>query len=291
MARMQLNVNKFMTLLTKSILPVFFFLLIVSDLSGQRLTSIQYGNNKEAGNFKKVNGIKLYYEIYGEGKPLIFLHGNGGSIAGAKDKIDEYKKYYKVIAIDSRGHGKSSDTVSKELTYVQMADDINVLLDSLKIDSAFISGQSDGGILGLLLAIHHPDKVARLVTFGANIFPGNKAVFNEINELITGTVKTSKDFYKKRLYNLMIYQPNISEKELQKITCPVLLITGDRDAIRLEHSLKIFYNIKNSNLFVMPGATHFGSYEKLDLFNKVVSDFLNKPFSKISTLEIMTGGH
>lgn len=280
-----------MPYLKRTIVQIFFLFVALGNLKGQGQTSVQYGNNKEAGKFKNVNGIRLYYEIYGEGKPLIFLHGNGGSIGSAGDKIDYYKKYFKVIAIDSRGHGKSIDTVSKELTYVQMAHDISVLLDSLKIDSAFVSGQSDGGILGLLLAIHHPDKIARLVTFGANIFPGNKAVFNEINELITGTVKTSKDFYKIRLYNLMIYQPNISEKELQKITCPVLLITGDRDAIRLEHSLKIFYTIKNSNLFVMPGATHFGSYDKPDLFNKVVSDFLNKPFSKTSTLEIMTGGH
>ena len=84
-------------------------------------------------------------------------------------------------------------------------------------------------------------------------------------------------------------QPNITERDLNKINCPVLIIPGDRDAIGLEHSIKIFNNIENSNFFVMPGATHFGSYQKPELFNIVLLDFLNKPFSKLSTVDIMTG--
>jgi pimeloyl-ACP methyl ester carboxylesterase len=276
-----------MTLSKMTSLLLIIWALTVTNIYGQ--TTINYGDNKEAGNYKQINGIKLYYETYGEGKPLLFLHGNGGSIRSASGKIEYFKKNYKVIAIDSRGHGKSVDTTSKELTYTQMASDINVLLDSLKIDSVFISGQSDGGILGLLLAVNYPKKVSKLITFGANIFPGKKAVFSEIDKMVMDTLKVTTDFSTKRLYKLLAYQPEISEKDLQKIKCPVLLISGDRDAIRLEHTLKLFYNIENSNLFVMPGATHFGSYQKPDLFNQVVLDFLNKPFSKLSTVEIMTG--
>jgi pimeloyl-ACP methyl ester carboxylesterase len=89
----------------------------------------------------------------------------------------------------------------------------------------------------------------------------------------------------------MAYQPSITEKDLQKIKCPVLIMTGDRDVIRLEHSLKIFNNIANSNLFVMPGATHFGTVEKPELFYMVLSDFLNRPFSKLTTYEAFTGKH
>ncbi|MGZ3937791.1 MAG: alpha/beta fold hydrolase [Flavisolibacter sp.] len=81
---------------------------------GQSQYSIHYGDNKEAGNYKKVNGINLYYEIYGSGKPLIFLHGSGGSIRGASARIEYFKKYFKVIAVDSRAHGKSIDTTTKE---------------------------------------------------------------------------------------------------------------------------------------------------------------------------------
>jgi len=278
-----------MILKKTAILSILALALTATNIYGQSAT--KYGNNKEAGDYKQVNGIKLYYEIYGEGKPLIFLHGNGGSIRNASGKIEYFKKNYKVIAIDSRGHGNSIDTASKELTYTQMASDISVLLDSLKIDSVFVSGESDGRILGLLLAINYPKKISKLVTFGAKIFPGKKAVFDEIDKMVMDTLKVTKDFNTKRLYKLVAYQPRILEKDLQKIKCSVLLISGDRDAIRLEHTLKLFYNIENSNLFVMPGSTHFGSYQKPHLFNEVVLDFLNKPFSKLSTVEIMTGKH
>ena len=277
--------------LNKNLLAFLIFTSVINILHGQSQYSINYGDNKEAGSYKKVNGINLYYEIYGTGKPLIFLHGNGGSIRGARAKIEYFKKYFKVIAIDSRGHGKSIDTTTKQLTYVQMADDIKILLDSLNIDSAFVQGQSDGGILGLLLAINFPGKVSKLVTYGANMFPGKKAIFDEIDNLILDSLKTTKNFNTKRLFSLMAYQPNITEKDLQKIKCPVLIMSGDRDAIRLEHSIKIFHNIPNSNLFVMPGATHYGTVEKPELFDMVLFDFLNRPFSKVSTVDLITGKH
>ncbi len=280
-----------MNALNKIISILIFLLFTIHTSYAQEQYTVNYGNNKEAGNFKKINGISMYYEIYGSGKPLIFLHGNGGSIKSARGKIDYFKKQFKVIAIDSRGHGKSIDTTTKVLTYVQMADDIKVLMDSLSIDSAFVSGQSDGGILGLLIAIKYPRKIAKLAAFGANIFPGKKAVFDEIDNMVTDTLKVSKDFNTKRLYTLLAYQPHIAEKDLSTIKCPVLIMSGDRDAIRLEHSIKIFYNIPKANFFVMPGASHFGSYQKPELFNMVLLDFLNNPFSKLSTVEIMTGKH
>jgi pimeloyl-ACP methyl ester carboxylesterase len=252
---------------------------------------IEYGNNKEAGNYKKINGIKLYYETYGTGKPLILLHGNGGSIKSQGGRIEYFKKNFQVIAIDSRAHGKSIDATNKLLTYEQMANDVKVLLDSLKIDNAYIWGQSDGGILGLLVAIKYPTKVSKLATFGANIFPGKKAVFSEIDKMVKDTLKTTKDIRTRNLYSLLAYQPNIKEKDLKNIKCPVLIMSGDRDAIRLEHSIKIFNNIENSNLFIMPGATHFGSYEKPELFNLILLDFLIKPFSKTSSVELFTGKH
>lgn len=276
--------------MNKFLVAVFFFSSTIQVLNGQT-PAIRYGDNKEAGNFKRINGINLYYEIYGTGKPLIFLHGNGGSIRNQGIKIEYFKKYFQVIAIDSRGHGKSIDTTSKQLTYEQMANDIKVLLDSLNIDSAFVSGQSDGGILGLLIAINFPAKISRLATFGANMFPGKKAIFDELDNLLRDTLKVTKDFNKRRLYSLMAYQPNISAKDLQKIKCPVLLMSGDRDVIRLEHSIKMFSNIENSNLFIMPGATHFGSVEKPELFNLVLMDFFNKPFSKVSTLDLLMRKH
>jgi pimeloyl-ACP methyl ester carboxylesterase len=247
-----------------------------------------YGNNASAGNYKKINGINLYYETYGEGKPLVLLHGNGGSIRGSSSRIEYLKNSFKVIAVDSRAHGKSLDPGST-LTYSQMANDVATLLDSLKIDSAFVFGQSDGGILGLLLAIHHPKKVARIAGFGANIFPGSKAVYAEIDQLVRDSLKVTKDKQTIKMYSLLANQPNIGASDLKKITCPVLIMCGDRDVIRPEHSLEIFRNISNCNLFIMPGATHFGAYEKPELFRMVLMDFLTRPFSTKSSVEVFTG--
>lgn len=272
----------------KKIYPVFaLMLLIVSGAFGQD-PSTPYGNNPQAGAFKKINGVNLYYETYGAGKPLVLLHGNGGSIRSSRNKIEYFKKYFQVIAIDSRGHGKTQDP-SPHLSYVQMAKDVAALLDSLHIDSVYVSGQSDGGILGLLLAINHPKKVSKVVTFGANMFPGKKAIYDGIDKLVMDTLRTTKNFQTRRLFELLAEQPNITEKDLQKVSCPFLLISGDRDVIRLEHSITMFNNIRKSNLFIMPGATHFGSYEKPELFNAVVMDFFNKPFTMPSTVEMFTG--
>ena len=273
--------------MTRSIF-LFLFVVVTSTVYGQD-EKINYGNNPVNGGYKKINGINLYYEIYGNGKPLVLLHGNGGSIRGQSGRIEYFKKSFQVIAIDSRAHGKSVDQSDNQLTYEQMANDIKVLLDSLQIDSAYVWGQSDGGILGLILAINYPNKVARLATFGANIFPGRNAVFDEINKMVIDTLKMTKDNYTKKLFSLMAYQPHITEKQLAGIKCPALIMTGDRDAIRLEHSIKIFQSIPNSNLFVMPGATHYGSYQKPQLFNTVLLDFFNSPFSKLSTVDILSG--
>ena len=97
-----------------TILLLHFSLVTVA----QNKPEIDYGNNAAAGNYKKINGLNMYYEMYGAGKPLIFLHGSGGSIRGARGRIEYFKKYFKVIAIDSRAHGKSIDTTTKQLTYV-----------------------------------------------------------------------------------------------------------------------------------------------------------------------------
>jgi len=273
----------------KSILLLLFIFITFTKAGAQTESKIPYGNNPEAGHYKEVNGIKIYYEVYGSGKPLVLLHGNGGSIKGHTNRIEYFKNQYQVIAIDSRAHGKSTDTSNKQLTYTQMAEDVNVLLDSLQIKNAYIWGQSDGGILGLLLAINHPDKTDKVAVFGANLYPGKKAIFTEIDDVVKKTLKETKDAHTKNLYTLLDKQPNITDKDLQKIKCPVLIMSGDRDAIRLEHSLEIFYNIPNSNFFVMPGATHFGSYEKPDLFNLVLSSFFNDPFKKTSTVDLFTG--
>ncbi len=260
-------------------------LLITCLSSFGQTTKINYGDNPDAGHYATINGIKMYYEIYGEGEPLLLIHGNGGSIKGHAGRIEYFKDKYMVIAADSRAHGKTQD-IGDSLTYQQMTSDLNGLLDHLEIDSCYIWGQSDGGILGLKLAMDYPDKVKRVAVFGANLKPDTMAVFPAIAKWAVKTLEEATDEHQKRLFQLLVYQPQIEFNDLEKIKAPVLIMSGDRDVIRLEHSIKMFYHIENSNLFIMPGATHFGAYEKPELFNLVVGDFFAKPFSKKATVDI-----
>jgi hypothetical protein len=206
-----------------------------------------YGTNGAVGKYANVNGVKIYYEIYGEGHPLLVLHGNGGSIKNVASFYPQLLKKYKVIAIDSRAQGNSTDT-DTPLTYDLMASDINALLDELKIDSTFIWGHSDGAILGLIMAM-----------------------------------KYSLDAKEKKLNQLMLDYPNIPFSDLHQIKIPVLIMAGDRDAIRPEHTLKLFQNIPKSQLCIIPGATHGAPLEKRELFFKLLSDFFDKPFTMPTT--------
>ena len=132
--------------------------------------AVPYGENPAAGATIEVNGIKLHYETYGHGTPLLMIHGNGGNISHLGYQIEAFASEYRVIVADSRGHGQSEMGPGR-LTYEHQAEDLNALLDHLHLKSAYVLGWSDGGILGLLLAIHHPDKVAKLAVMAPNINP------------------------------------------------------------------------------------------------------------------------
>jgi pimeloyl-ACP methyl ester carboxylesterase len=241
-----------------------------------------YGVNSKVGKFADVNGIKMYYEIYGAGAPLILLHGNGGSIVSFSPFIGTLMKKYKVIAIDSRSQGKSTST-NATLTYDLMASDVNALLDQLHIDSVFVWGQSDGAILGLLLVKDYPKKVKRALTYSPNIQPDSLALFQWSIDVMHKTVNESRDPKERALNQMMLDYPNIPYSELSKIKAPVLMMCGDRDVIRPEHILKMYQNIPNSQLCVLPGATHFGAWEKQELFLTIMNDFFNKPFTMPDT--------
>src|SRR5689334_12514819 len=142
-----------------------------------------YGKNKAAGKYFDIRGFKMYCEVYGQGKPLLIIHGNGGSINNFIYQIPYFSKKYKVIIADSRAQGKSTDK-GDSLTYEMMADDYAALLDAMKIDSAYVIGWSDGGINGILMAIRHPEKVKKLAITGANLRPDTTAVPKEVWDLV-----------------------------------------------------------------------------------------------------------
>ncbi len=241
-----------------------------------------YGVNNKVGKYADVNGIKLYYEVYGEGDPLVVLHGNGGEIENAATFYPDLIKRYKVIAVDSRAQGKSGDT-DAALTYDLMASDINELLEQMKLDSVLIWGQSDGAVIGLILAKDYPKKVKKVLAFGANIQPDTSAVFPWAVAVIQKNLKEITDPRERKLNRLMAEHPHIPFSELSLIKAPVLIVAGDRDVIRPEHTFKLFQHISNSQLCIIPGATHGAAWEKKDFFLKILADFYDQPFTMPDT--------
>jgi pimeloyl-ACP methyl ester carboxylesterase len=259
---------------------LFVFALLL--LTGTCLAQTPYGNNPKAGQYARVNGIQLYYEVYGSGAPLVLLHGNGGSIGGRANMIPKLSENYKVIAIDSRCHGKSG--CSKELNYELMAADVNALLNELKVDSAYIYGHSDGGIVALIMGYTYPKKVKRMVVSGANVMPDATALEPELVEMMKN-YKVLPDTLMQKHIRLMVEHPHISDQQLASIQAPVMIVSGDRDAVLLEHSVKIFRAIPNSNLCVLPASSHFVPDEKPNLLIYWLNEFFLKNFTKPSTVE------
>jgi len=199
----------------------------------------------------KVNDIELYYEKYGTGKPIILIHGNQESHEIFDKLIEKLKSNYEVFAIDSRCHGKSENP--KEISYNLMCDDIINFIKELNIEKPILYGFSDGGIIGLLVAIKEHDLLSNLIISGVNITPD---VFNTFDLLLT---KLFYFFTRSKYIKMMLDEPNITIEDLKKITIPVHVLAGEKDIIKLEHTKLIANNIKNSTLEIINNENH-GSY-------------------------------
>jgi pimeloyl-ACP methyl ester carboxylesterase len=235
-----------------------------------------YGNNKLNGKYFETNGVKLYYEIYGKGEPLLLLHGNGQSIEALNRQIDFFKNKYKVIVPDCRGRGKSTDSEA-ELTYDIQAIDMSNLLNYLKVDSANIIGWSDGGIIGLLMAKDYPNKVKKLIASGANVLQDTTAYFpKDYNRFMEQLVDTTFKGMQRKLINLMVQYPSVPFEDLGKIKCPTLIVAGDNDEIRIGHTIKIFEAIKRAQLFIVPKTSHYVLSENHEVFNLAALKFLKE---------------
>jgi pimeloyl-ACP methyl ester carboxylesterase len=262
------------------------FLLFPLLLSGAEVPTLPYGENPVAGAYAELNGIRLYYEQYGMGEPaLLVIHGNGGSLSQMEFQITYFARAHHVIAVDTRGHGKSGLGAGR-LTYVQQADDLAALLDRLHLKGVNVIGWSDGGIIGLLLSLRHPDKVAKLAVTGANIFPDSvtqevmAATIRDDEHALAMQAKGDKSQDWSLVHqrtNLMITQPDIKPAELGTITIPVLVMAGDRDLILPEHTLLIYRSLKRGRLAIFPNAEHSVCRDQPELFNATVARFFAEP--------------
>lgn len=267
--------------------PIFFlFALVLTSLSGFSQNTIPYGSNKEAGRFIKINGVNLYYEIYGTGEPILLIHGNSTGIKGWAPQIAHFSKKYQVIAVDCRGRG-NSELGKDSLTYIQQANDLSVLIKELKLKDVTIIGKSDGGIIGLLMAIYYPEGLKQLVSHSANAEPDGlyaqsvKEIHDKRVEAETMLAKgdTTKNWKLEQQKNRMMeFQPHIKAEDLKKISIPVLITSGDRDVIREEHTLWIYQHIPFANLNISPGEVHRMPTVNPELFNTIVGNWISQPF-------------
>lgn len=240
-----------------------------------------YGNNQAAGRYATSGNTKIYYETYGTGQPLLLLHGNGGSIRSFAGQIGAFSKQYKVIAVDTRGQGKSKDTLTARFSYDLFAEDMKVLLDTLGLKQVDVVGWSDGGNTGLLLASKYPEYVKKLVVMGANLNPSDQAIDKKILKSVPNDLKKLKaekesDPVIIRLLEMLLQEPNIHPESLSAITAKTLVMAGEHDLILEKHTRLIAASIPNAELQLLKGQTHYVVTDNPELFNKEVLEFLNK---------------
>lgn len=278
-------------LLTRLSLALLISVVFLSCHEAEEPThSIHYGSNK--GNYLTIHGTKLYYEEYGRGTPLLLLHQGLGSIENLSGIIPELSKHFRVIAPDAPGHGRSeqADTLSGAL----LADYCSELIDQLQLDSAYVMGWSMGGNTALLLAANRPDKIKKVVS-GASNTRSSGLTQEGLDLLKAYTVEAVReDSTWLANYQRLNPQPDkwvkfwqdnqkmwtreikIPDDKLTSINVPVLIIRGDRDMIKLEHSLAIYRSLKKGQLCIYPNTGHDMPESKGDMLCKLAIDFFTE---------------
>jgi len=219
--------------------------------------------------YAAVNGLSMYYEVHGEGAPLLLLHGGAGSIP--ETWIPFFAPKFRVVAIEQMGHGRTGDAMDREFNYHAMAEDTVELMRQLEVESAAVVGYSDGGIIGLDIAIHHPGRVTRLVLTGANTrVDGYTLECQESARTFDPAGEPAPDSYASlspdgaehwpivlgRLQRMWVAEPAFTQAEVQGIGAPTLVVVGDGDLVTPEHAVEMFRTIPNAHLCIVPNAGH-----------------------------------
>ena len=242
----------------------------------------------KATGYAKVNGAEIYYAIYGSGEPLILLHGGLGNTDYWGGQIAAFSAKYKVITIASRGHGRSTRD-DQPYSYHLMASDVLGVMDILSIKKASIVGWSDGGNIGIDIAINNPDRLVKLFAFGANFNPSGVKPTVETDAVFGAYVdraaadysrlsKTPKQFdeFVAQISEMWAKQPNFTPEQLKSIKVPVAVADGEYDeAIDLEHTKQMASLIPGSTLIIMPNLSHFAMWQDPAAFNAAVLKYLD----------------
>jgi len=273
---------------------VFFLTILFFSIFNLNAQEIPYGNNAEAGKYVQSEDAKIYYEVYGEGEPLLLLHG------GYYGYISEFEMYYpylidnfKVIAVATRGHGKS-EIGTQKMSYQLFAKDAIQVLKQEEIESALVYGFSDGGITGVVLAAEYPSFVKKLVCMGGGL---NTAYYRpeslqQVWEMtgeneeknIPGFLKDRKTIMPEperyaewidMLKEAWVTPIWISDEAAAAIKCPVLIVSGDRDDyMRTEAMVEMYQLIPNAQLSIWPNSGHVSLILNPVMLNEIIIPFL-----------------
>jgi pimeloyl-ACP methyl ester carboxylesterase len=235
------------------------------------------------GNHIVVDDVIIYYEVFGSGSPVLVLHGGLGSLVDMRYQIESLARNHLVIAPDSRGHGRSTDSAAP-LTYAEMAEDMHALLDRLAIRTADIVGWSDGGITGLTLALRYPDRVGRLVVIGANFDPSGLVS----PPLSDPSVPPAPRAYRwtapdpahwpvlyRKVAAMWRTQPRFTLQELGRIRSPTLVMAGEFDVIQRAHTDTLAAAIPGAQEYIISGATHQAPLTHPTVVNARILEFLD----------------
>lgn len=255
--------------------------------------------------YSEVTGLKMYYEIHGEGKPIVLIHGGGSTIQTNFEKIIPLvAKNRQVIAVELQAHGRTNDR-SADLTFEQDADDVATLLKNLKIDKADFFGFSNGGTTTLQIAIRHPELVDKIILGSALAkrngvperfwgFMSQAKLENMPEQLKEGYKKVAADtnglqVMHDRDAKRMVNFKDIPDEQIKAIKAPTLIIIGDKDVITPEHAIELHRQIANSELAIIPGGhgqyigeitTITPDFKESDLVVPMIEKFLDKKTEK-----------
>jgi pimeloyl-ACP methyl ester carboxylesterase len=225
-----------------------------------------------------IHGHRMYYAAVGSGRTLVLLHGGGDSGEHSfEQQIEMLSVHHRIIAPDQVGQGHTPDGPGP-LSYTHMMEDTVAVIRVLRLHNVDVIGFSDGGIIGLMLAARYPQLVRRLIISGVNIAP--EGLTDEQREELRASQAPTPKSIDDKLAQLWLTSPTKDELSidiLSTIHIPVLVISGDRDAIRLEHTLEIYHALPDSELCVLPGTDHGTFSGRPEWLNPIITDFLDRP--------------
>jgi pimeloyl-ACP methyl ester carboxylesterase len=242
----------------------------------------------EQSGLAPVNGIRIWYAVFGTGGPVILLHGGLANANYWGNQVPSLARHFKVIVMDSRGHGRSSRNAAP-FGYDLMASDVLGLLDYLHIGKAAIVGWSDGAILGLDIAIHHPERVTKLFAFAANSDPAGVKDVNRSPVFTSFIARAGKEYeslsptpggyndFVAQITRMWAVEPHFTATQLGAIRVPTWIVDGDHDeAIKRENTLYMADHIPLASLLIQPGVSHFSFLQDSGQFTRDVEHFLEQ---------------